>query len=58
MENNAMNAGVLAALEQVNLSARARTQVERQVRFASMIVDMIIGKSAAQGAGKKSSSTH
>ena len=57
MEKNAMNSGALAGLEQVILSARARTQVERQVRFAAMIVDMIIGKAAAQSA-KDASSTH
>ena len=58
MEKNVMNTGVLAGLEQVNLSARARTQVERQVRVAAMIVGMIIGKAPAHGAAKQVASTH
>jgi hypothetical protein len=57
MEKNAMHSGMLAGLEQVNLSARARRHVEGQVRFAAMIVDMIIGK-PAQTTAKDASATH
>jgi hypothetical protein len=58
MDKKAMNSGALAGLEQVILSARARTRVEREARFAAMIVDMIIGKPAAQTAAKSASTTH
>jgi hypothetical protein len=58
MEKKAMYSGVMAGLEQVNLSARTRTHVESQVRFAAMIVEMIIGKAPAQGAAKDASITH
>lgn len=48
MEQNRTNAGALAGLEQIHMSTRARTHVERQIRFAAMIVDMVIGKTPAQ----------
>jgi hypothetical protein len=43
-----MNAGGLAGLEQVNLSARARRHVEHQISFAAMIVELVIGKAPAK----------
>ena len=58
MEKNAMNTGALTGLEQVHLTARARKQVERQVRFAAMIVDMVIGKAASKSTAKKASAAH
>ena len=58
MEKNAMNTGALQGLEHVNLSARARRNVERQVRFAAMIVDMVIGKACAKSAAKDASAAH
>lgn len=55
MEKNGTRTGALAGLEQVNLSARTRRHVERQIAFAAMIVDAVIGKapskSASQNAG-------
>lgn len=50
MNKNAMNSGSLAGLEHVNLTARARRQVERQISFAAMIVDMVIKAPAKRGA--------
>ena len=58
MEKSAMYSGVLAGLEQVNLSAHTRRHVESQARFAAMIVDMIVGKAPAQAAAKDASITH
>jgi hypothetical protein len=53
-----MNAGGLAGLEQVNLSARARRQVEHQISFAAMIVDMVIGKASPKSASNNASVSH
>ena len=55
MEKNGTRTGTLAGLEQVNLNARTRRHVERQIAFAAMIVDMMIGKAPAKSASQNAS---
>ena len=55
MEQTRTNAGALAGLEQIHMSARARSHVERQMRFAAMIVDMVIGRSSAKDTAQDAS---
>ena len=58
MQKNGMNSGALAGLEQVHLSVRARRQVERQIRLAAMIVDLVIGKSPAKSTAQGANASH